>query len=52
MWFVILSAAKYLYFCTVKRFFTFVQNDKFACRIDLRINCYIIALFLLSLLQI
>ena len=35
MWFVILSAAKYLYFCTVQRFFTFVQNDKFTCRIAL-----------------
>ena len=34
MWFVILSAAKYLYFRTVQRFFTFVQNDKFAYCID------------------
>ena len=43
MWFVILSAAKYLYFCTVQRFFTFVQNDKFAYYIGLWFNCYIVS---------
>ena len=31
---VILSVAKYLYLCTALRFFTFVQNDKFAYCID------------------
>ena len=45
MWFVILSVAKYLYFRAVQRFFTFVQNDKFACCIDRWGNIYIIALF-------
>ena len=37
------AKVKHLYFRTVQRFFTFVQNDKFACCIDLWVNCYIIA---------
>ena len=37
----ILSVAKYLFFNAIMRFFTFVQNDKFAYGINWGRNCYI-----------